>query len=79
MDRSAWLKRQAQWGRFHAWELSAKQIDTWPSGEEAARLVGELIELHRSAGPTRPPEVDMEKIRGIQQMHLLLRRLRVPR
>jgi len=78
MERDTWLTRQAQWERFHAWESSPEQIDAWPSGEEAARIVGELIELHRSTSP--PPshdDMNMEKIRGIQQMHRLLQHVRV--
>ena len=78
MDKRGWRDRQAQWERFHAWESSPDQLDAWPSGEEAARIVGELIELYRSTTPPRPhDELNMEKIRGIQQMHRLLQRLRV--
>lgn len=78
MDRDAWLKRQAQWERFHAWESSPEQLDAWPSGEEAARIVGELIELYRSTTPPPPhDDLNMEKIRGIQRLHRLLQGVRV--
>lgn len=76
MDKNSWRGRQVQWDRFHAWEASPEQIETWPSGEEAARLVGELIELYRSTSPLPPSELGEEKIRGIQRMHLLLQRIR---
>jgi len=77
MDKKVWHDRQAQWDRFHAWESSPEQRDDWPSGEEAVRLVGELIELYRSTSPPRFPELGMDKIQGIQRMHLLLQRVRV--
>jgi len=80
VDKNAWRERQAQWDRFHDWELLPEQTSAWPSGQEAARVVGELIELYRSTSP--PPSHDdaySGKIRGIQRMHRLLQRVRALR
>ncbi|HET6201273.1 MAG TPA: hypothetical protein VFI25_00575 [Planctomycetota bacterium] len=78
LDRESWRRREEGYAAYRVWEERARRERTPEDREREVELALEAFDLWWSfrTEAERRPRVDMEKVRGIQEMRARLARVR---